>query len=169
MRHIAYIGIGSNVGDKVRHCERAVSEILKVDQHKLLAKSSFFKTQPIGYPDQDWFINGVIKIETDLSPHELLRDLKAIELKLGRKKTFHWGPRLIDLDLLFFDHEEIKTPELSVPHPHLHERQFVLIPMAEIDRDFIHPVFKMTIQQLLNNLQEDQGVEKFQPLLSDLK
>lgn len=169
MKHIAYIGIGSNIGDKVGHCERAILEILKVDQHKLLAKSSFFKTQPIGYKDQDWFINGVIKIETDLRPHELLRDLKAIELKLGRKETFHWGPRLIDLDLLFFDHEEIKTEELCVPHPHLHERQFVLIPLAEIDQDFIHPVFKMTIQQLLDNLQEDQGVEKFHPSSCDLK
>ncbi len=169
MRHIAYIGIGSNIGDKVGHCERAIFEILKVDRHKLLAKSSFFKTQPIGYKDQDWFVNGVIKIETELEPHELFRELKAIELRLGRKETFHWGPRLIDLDLLFFDHQEIKTAELSVPHPHLHERQFVLIPMAEIDRDFIHPVFKVTIQQLLENLQEDQGVEKFQPSLCSLK
>jgi 2-amino-4-hydroxy-6-hydroxymethyldihydropteridine diphosphokinase len=165
MRHIAYIGIGSNIGDKVGQCERAISEILKVDRHKLLARSSFFKTQPIGYKDQDWFINGVIKIETDLNPHELLKDLKAIESKLGRVETFRWGPRFIDLDLLFFDHEEIKTEDLCVPHPHLHKRQFVLIPMAEIDRDFIHPVFKRTIQDLLDNLQEDQGVEKFQPAL----
>ncbi|MGB9627754.1 MAG: 2-amino-4-hydroxy-6-hydroxymethyldihydropteridine diphosphokinase [Thermodesulfobacteriota bacterium] len=169
MRHTAYIGIGSNIGDKVGHCEKAISELLKVDQHKLLAKSSFFKTQPIGYKEQDWFINGVIKIETDLNPLELFRALKAIELKLGRKETFPWGPRLIDLDLLFFDQEEIKTEELCVPHPHLQERQFVLIPMAEIDRDFIHPVFKVTIQQLLDNLQEDQGVEKFQPPLCDVK
>ncbi len=161
MRHIVYIGIGSNIGDKVGMCERAISEILKLDRHKLLAKSSFYKTQPIGYKDQDWFINGVIKIETSLSPLELVRGLKAVELKLGRKETFRWGPRLIDLDLLFFDHEEIKTEELCVPHPHLHKRKFVLIPMAEIDRDFIHPVFKMTIQELLDNLQEDQGVEKF--------
>ncbi len=165
MRHIAYIGIGSNIDDKVGQCERAISEILKIDRNRLLAKSSFFKTQPIGYKDQDWFINGVIKIETDLNPHELLKDLKAIESKLGRVETFHWGPRFIDLDLLFFDHEEIKTKDLCVPHPHLHKRQFVLVPMAEIDRDFIHPVFKMTIQDLLDNLKEDQGVEKFQPAL----
>lgn len=169
MRHTAYIGIGSNIGDKVGSCERAISEIIKIDRHRLLAKSSFFKTQPIGYKDQDWFINGVIKIETDLSPHELLQHLKSIELALGRKETFRWGPRLIDLDLLFFDQEEIQTTDLCVPHPRLHKRRFVLIPMAEIDRDFIHPVFKVTIQQLLDNLQEDQGVEKFKPFPSDQK
>jgi 2-amino-4-hydroxy-6-hydroxymethyldihydropteridine diphosphokinase len=158
--HIAYIGIGSNLGEKVGQCEKAVIEILKVDRHRLLAKSSFFKTQPIGYRLQDWFINGVIKIETDLEPHDLLRALKAIESLLGRAETFRWGPRAIDLDILFFGDKEIQSAELKIPHPFLHERQFVLIPLAEIDPNLVHPVFKKTVGELLENLEEDQGVEK---------
>ncbi len=159
MKHIAYIGIGSNLGDKVYYCEKAISEILKIDRHKLLAKSSFFKTEPIGYTSQDWFVNGVIEIETDLEPSGLLQTLKAIEEQLGRRKTFRWGPRAIDLDILFFDDLHIQTEELTVPHPHIQDRKFVLIPLAEINRKFIHPLLKKTIQELLDNLKEDQKVE----------
>jgi 2-amino-4-hydroxy-6-hydroxymethyldihydropteridine diphosphokinase len=160
MGHIAYIGIGSNLGDKLHHCEKAISEILKIDRHKLLAKSSLFKTQPIGYTSQNWFVNGVIKIETDLEAPELLRTLKTIESQLDRTETFRWGPRTIDLDILFFDDIEIHTEELQIPHPLIQDRQFVLIPLAEIDRNFIHPVLKKTVQELLNNFKEDQGVER---------
>ena len=166
MGHIAYIGIGSNIGDKVHQCEKAVSEIVKIDRHKLLAKSSLFKTQPIGYTSQDWFVNAVIEIETDLEPLDLLRSLKAIEARLGRTETFRWGPRVIDLDLLLFDQEEIQTEELQIPHPRFHERQFVLIPLAEIDRGLVHPVLKKTVGELLDNLKEDQGVEKLKSLSS---
>jgi len=165
MGHIVYIGIGSNVGDKVRQCERAISEILKVDRHKLLAKSPLFKTKPVGYVSQDWFVNGVIKIETEMEPLDLLRILKTLELQLGRTRTFRWGPRSIDLDILFFDDEEVRTEELQVPHPRLHERQFVLIPLAEIDRHLVHPVLKKTVGKLLEELKEDQGVEKLDNLL----
>ena len=160
MGSIAYIGIGSNIGDKVGQCEKAISEILEVDHHRLLAKSSFFRTRPVGYTLQDWFVNGVIKIETDLEPLDLLRSLKAIESQLGRKETFRWGPRVIDLDLLIFDQRVIQTEELQVPHPSMHERQFVLIPLAEIDRGLLHPVFRKTIQELLEACGEDQGVER---------
>ena len=161
MKHIVYIGMGSNLGDKVDHYEEAISEILKVDRHKLLAKSSFYKTQPIGYTDQDWFVNGVIKIETDLGPSDLLQTLKAIESRMGRVKTFPGGPRTIDLDVLFYDETEIHGGALEIPHPRLHERQFVLIPLAEIDPDLLHPVLKKKIRELLEGIQEDQGVEKF--------
>jgi 2-amino-4-hydroxy-6-hydroxymethyldihydropteridine diphosphokinase len=160
MGHVAFIGIGSNIGDKSHNCEKAISEILKVDCNKLLAKSSLFKTQPLGYTSQDWFVNGVIKIETDLEAPELLRTLKTIESQVGRTETFRWGPRTIDLDILFFDDLEIHTEDLQIPHPLIRERQFVLIPLLEIDRDLIHPVLKKTIQELLNNSVEDQGVEK---------
>ena len=94
MGHIAYIGIGSNIGDKIHQCEKAISEIIKVDSHKLLAKSSLFKTQPIGYTSQNWFVNGVIKIETDLRPLDLLRSLKAIEFQMGRSGDLPVGTPL---------------------------------------------------------------------------
>lgn len=160
MGHIAYIGIGSNLGDKLYYCEKAISEILKIDRHKLLAKSSLFKTEPIGYTSQDWFVNGVLKIETDLEPSGLLRTLKTIEARLGRTETFQWGPRTIDLDILFFDDVELHTRDLQIPHPLIQKRRFVLIPLAEIDRNLIHPVLKKTVQELLNDFQEDQKVEK---------
>ena len=160
MGHIAYIGFGSNLGDKISQCEKAISEILITDCHKLLAKSSLYKTQPIGYTSQDWFINGVIKIETNLEAPDLLRTLKTIEFQLGRTETFRWGPRTIDLDILFFDDIEIHTKELQIPHPLIQNRQFVLIPLAEIDPALVHPVLEKTVQELLNNLKEDQGVEK---------
>jgi 2-amino-4-hydroxy-6-hydroxymethyldihydropteridine diphosphokinase len=160
MGYISYIGIGSNLGDKIGQCERAIAEILKVDQNKLLAKSSFFKTKPLGHTSQDWFINGVIKIRTELEPLQLLRALKRIEIQFGRKETFRWGPRSIDLDILFFDEKQIRTRHLQIPHPLLHERQFVLVPLAEIDRDLLHPVLKKSIGELLDDIREDQGVEK---------
>lgn len=160
MGHIAYIGIGSNLGDKRFQCEKAISEILSIGGNKLLARSSLFKTQPVGYTRQDWFVNGVLKIETDLEPPELLRALKTIESNLGRMETFRYGPRMIDLDILFFDDIEIQTEDLQIPHPRMQNRQFVLYPFAEIDRNFIHPVLKKTIQELLDKSKEDQGVEK---------
>ena len=160
MKHIAYIGMGSNVGNKLLQCQKAISEILRIDRHRLLAQSSFYKTQPLGHTAQNWFVNGVIKIETDLEAHELLRSLKEIESRLGRQETVRWGPRVIDLDILFYDEEQIRSEELQIPHPRLHERQFVLIPLAEIDPHLIHPVLKKTIRELLNRLHEDQGVER---------
>jgi len=160
MGHIAYIGIGSNIGDKLNNCKKAISEILRVDHHKLLAKSSLFKTQPVGFTSQDWFVNGVIKIETDLEAPELLHSLKTIESQMGRSESFRWGPRTIDLDILFFDTIEIQTEDLQIPHPLIQNRRFVLVPLVEIDRNLTHPVLKKTIQELLTNLREDQGVEK---------
>ena len=159
MRHIAYIGIGSNIGDKAGNCEKAISGVLKIDRHQLLARSSFYRTQPVGYTSQDWFVNGVIKIETELEPLVLLRAMKALEAHMGRKETFPWGPRVIDLDLLFYDEETIRTGELEIPHARLHERQFVLIPLAEIDPSYIHPLLKRSVGDLARGLKENQGVE----------
>ena len=162
MGHIAYIGIGSNLGDKVHQCEEAVAEILKVDRNTLLAKSSLYRTQPVGYSPQDWFINGVIKIETDLDAPHLLRSLKTIERQLGRVETFRWGPRTIDLDILFFNQTCIETPELQIPHPRVQQRQFVLVPLAEIDSNLLHPVLIKTVRELLEDLEENQGIERLQ-------
>ncbi len=161
MGHIAYIGFGSNLGDKIAYCEKAITEILNLDNHRLLAKSSFYKTQPVGYRSQDWFVNGIIKLETDLEPLDLLQSLKEIESRLGRTETFHGGPREIDLDLLLYEDRIIQTDNLQIPHPRIQERQFVLIPLAEIDPNLIHPVLKKSVQKLLREIKEDQGVERF--------
>ena len=160
MRHIAYIGIGSNVGDKARQCERGVSELLKLDRHRLLRRSSLYKTQPIGHIAQDWFINLVIKLETEMDAPALLSSLKEIESRLGRVQTLRWGPRAIDLDILFFNDHQIQKDDLTVPHPLIQDRQFVLVPLVEIDPDFTHPVLKKTVKELLERLKEDQGVER---------
>lgn len=165
MASIAYIGIGSNLGDKVLQCQRAVQEILKIDHHRLLAQSSLYKSLPLGFTDQDWFVNGVIQIETDLEPLPLLQELKSIEERFGRQETFRWGPRVIDLDILFYGERKVREALLEIPHPSLHERQFVLIPLAEIAPDFVHPVLGKTIRELLENFPHDQGVEKISGLL----
>jgi len=162
VKRIAYIGMGSNTGDKLLRCREAISEILRIDHHRLLARSSFYKTKPVGYTAQDWFVNGVVKIETDLAAHELLQSLKGIEARMGRRETFRWGPRTIDLDLLFYDQDKVESDDLCLPHPRLHERQFVLIPLAEIDPGLKHPVFEKSIAELLESLREDQGVERLE-------
>lgn len=160
MPHIAYIGIGSNLGDKIRQCQRAISKVLKIPGHRLLAQSSLYRTQPLGYLEQDWFVNGVIKIETNLTPFELFNMLKEIEFKMGRKKTFPGGPRVIDLDLLFYDDQIIQTVELQIPHPRLIGRQFVLIPLMDIDPFLVHPILRKTVKELLSEIKVDQGVER---------
>jgi 2-amino-4-hydroxy-6-hydroxymethyldihydropteridine diphosphokinase len=158
--NIAFIGIGSNVGDKISNCKRAIAEITQHEGNRLIAQSSLYKTEPIGYTQQDWFINCVIEIETNLTAYELLNVLEGIELSMGRKRSFKWGPRIIDLDILFFNQETIQCEELMVPHPELEKRAFVLVPLCEIAGDYIHPVLKQSISQLVAQLQGEQGIEK---------
>ena len=156
----AFIGIGSNVGDKIRNCKRAIAEITQHEQNSLIAQSSLYKTEPIGYTQQDWFINCAIEIETSLTAYELLHVLENIELSMGRKRSFKWGPRIIDLDILFFNEEIHQCEELTVPHPELEKRAFVLVPLCEIAGDYIHPVLKKSISQLMAQLEGEQGIEK---------
>ncbi|MGQ9508529.1 MAG: 2-amino-4-hydroxy-6-hydroxymethyldihydropteridine diphosphokinase [Thermodesulfobacteriota bacterium] len=160
MPHIAYIGIGSNLGDKIGQCQRAISKVLKIPGHRLLAQSSLYRTQPLDYLEQDWFVNGVIKIETNLTPFELFNMMKEIEFKMGRKKTFPGGPRVIDLDLLFYDDQIIQTDELQIPHPRLIGRQFVLYPLMDIDPFLVHPILRKTVKELLSEIKVDQGVKR---------
>lgn len=148
---IAFIGLGSNIGNKTQNLKSAI-EKLKENQIEILNISSFYKTKPYGYTDQPEFLNAVVKIQTNLSPKELLKTLMKIERKLGRKRTIRWGPRTIDLDILFYDDLIINEKDLIIPHPDLHNREFVLKPLNEIEPEFIHPVLKKKIKQIYSEL-----------------
>jgi len=135
----AYIGLGSNIGDKEAYLARALCLIADLEGVEIMRQSSLYQTAPWGKIDQADFINQVIEIATELSPLELLHRLQDIEIKLGRRREIHWGPRNIDLDILLYGKEIIDLEELKVPHPYLMQRLFVLIPLAEIDSDLVFP------------------------------
>ncbi len=158
--NIAFIGIGSNVGDKIGNCRRAITEIGQCEQTRLIAQSSLYETQPIGYTQQDWFINCVIEIETSLTAYELLQVLEDIEISMGRERILKWGPRIIDLDILFFNDEIIRCEGLTVPHPEIQNRAFVLAPLREIAEGYIHPLLKKSIAQLVADLRDGGRIKK---------
>ena len=146
---IAYIGIGSNLGTPGKNCIEAIEKISNTKDIKIISRSSFYQTEPIGGVQQGWFINAAIEIETDLSPVNLLSVLLNLELAMGRIRKKKWGPRLIDLDLLLYSNIVLEKKGLTLPHPEIQNRKFVLIPMSEIAGNVIHPTLKKTIKTLL--------------------
>lgn len=144
---IAFIGIGSNLGNREENCNKAI-ELLMESGVKVSRRSSNIETEPWGVKVQPKFINIAVEIETGVEPKELLRLLKKIESEMGRLTTFRWGPRVIDLDILFYDDLVIKTPDLEIPHPGIKDRDFVLRPLAEIAPDLVHPILKKSIKEL---------------------
>ncbi len=159
MTHTAYIGIGSNLSDPDNNCVEAIVRISALRDVTIAAKSALYKTEPVGYIDQEWFINAAIKIETQLSPQELLSVLINIEKEMGRIRKEKWGPRLIDLDLLFYDDLILDEKGLNLPHPEIQKRKFVLAPMTEIAESHIHPTLKKPMKTLLHELTDDSVVK----------
>lgn len=143
-----FIGLGSNKGRRRQHCLMAIKALKKTPELRLLRTSPFYETSPWGLLGQRSFINAVIEVRSALGPRGLLGLLKGVERDLGRGRGRRWGPRIIDLDILFFGRRLIEGPRLTVPHPLLHERAFVMVPMKEIAPDFIHPLFNMSIKGL---------------------
>lgn len=155
MRHTAYISIGSNVGDCAKNCNNGMAAIAATDGIELIARSKLFLTEPVDYLDQPWFINAMVKISTSLEPLDLLAALKGIEREAGRKEQqVRFGPRVLDLDILFYEDRVINSAALVLPHPRMHKRHFVLRPFCDIDPTVEHPVYKKNIQQLFDMLDE---------------
>jgi 2-amino-4-hydroxy-6-hydroxymethyldihydropteridine diphosphokinase len=145
--HVIYLSLGSNLGARAANLKEAIASL--VPQMEVKAKSSVYETPPWGFADQDMFLNQVLRLETYLEPEPLLRHLKRLEVALGRKASFKNGPRLIDMDILFYDDLVIASPALTIPHPHVHERGFVLVPLMDIAPDLVHPVKKKSIRELV--------------------
>jgi len=160
MIHTAYIGIGSNLGTSGENCVEAIEKISTNDHIKIISKSSFYKTAPIGDIEQDWFINSVIRVDTKLNPKELLLTLLNIESEMGRIRKEKWGPRLIDLDLLFYDKLILNQEGITLPHPEMQKRNFVLVPLNEISENLTHPILKKTVKTLLQESSDDTEVKK---------
>ena len=165
-RNVVYLSLGSNLGDREAILRDAIARLGSLG--RVTAVSSFYETEPVDFLDQPWFLNCVVLLETDLSPQTLLQRLLEIERSLGRERLQPKGPRLIDIDILLFGDEIIHEPGLTIPHPALHQRRFVLEPLAQIAPGVVHPVLKKTVRELLLSLSPDQGqaVKQFTPKLN---
>lgn len=158
MPHQAYVGIGSNLGKKRENYQEALERIAKIPDTKIIKESSIYESEPLG-DSKEWYVNGVIEIETDIKPAELLKKFKNIERAMGRKKVRRrWGARIIDLDILLYDTVKLDKGSLKIPHPEMHNRKFVLIPLSEIAPQVVHPILGMTISELLVSVKDDKKV-----------
>ena len=164
--HTAYIGVGSNLGDKADNCRKGIAAVNRCEGCMVETQSPLYETEPVHLECQDWFVNGVARIRTDLEPETLLARLKAIEHAIGpRPGEVRFGPRALDLDILFYDDRILHTRLLEIPHPRLHQRRFVLRPLCNIAQELVHPVFGQTMQSLLSDLKD--GNKKAVPYKCD--
>lgn len=155
--NVAYISLGSNMGNKKENLERAIKEIAKLNNTFVTKKSEIIETEPFGYKEQDDFLNACIEIKTLLFSKELLYELLEIEKNMGRERKIKWGPRIIDLDIIFFNKEVREEEELILPHPYVEYRDFVLKPLEEINPNFIHPILNKRISTLRKELEANEN------------
>ncbi|MFX3624179.1 MAG: 2-amino-4-hydroxy-6-hydroxymethyldihydropteridine diphosphokinase [Ectobacillus sp.] len=148
MKNIAYLSLGSNIDDRYGYLKRAISLLSAHPSIQVQDTSSVYETEPVGYTEQSCFLNMAIKISTSLTPEELLNVIQSIEKELGRKRKIRWGPRTIDLDILLYNHENIETESLVIPHPRMYERAFVLVPLAEVNKELIERVSYSQIEEM---------------------
>lgn len=154
-RHRVYIGIGSNIGNKVDNCQRGIEAVGAVEGCRVVSLSPLYETEPVYFEDQDWFINGVAEVMTELDPETLFEKLKAIERRAGRRaQGVRFGPRVLDLDILLYDDCVLRRGWLEIPHPRLHERRFVLKPLCDLAAGLVHPVMGKSMQRLLSDLRD---------------
>jgi 2-amino-4-hydroxy-6-hydroxymethyldihydropteridine diphosphokinase len=157
MHNRVYLSLGSNVGDRASNLNTAIDRLRALSE--VVAISSFYETEPVEFAAQPWFLNCAVALDTDKTPEQLLAGILVIEQQLGRRRAQKKGPRMIDIDILLFGNSIVKGPGLTIPHPAIHERRFVLEPLAAIAPDVRHPVFKRTIQELRDALPPGQAVK----------
>ena len=155
---IAFVSVGSNLDDPAARCKESLCQLANIGGIKVLRQSSFYRTEPVGFEKQDWFINAVAEIRTVLNPRELLKVLQRIEDGMGRVRGPKWGPRIIDLDILLYGQEVVEDDDLVIPHPELHKRRFVLEPLSELAPYAIHPVFGVSVRGLMERLEDESKV-----------
>jgi 2-amino-4-hydroxy-6-hydroxymethyldihydropteridine diphosphokinase len=155
-----YLSLGSNMGDRSANLRLAVERLARTSTVQTL--SSFYETEPVDFRDQPWFLNCVVALETELSPRDLLARALAIETEMGRQRTQDKGPRVLDIDIVLAADHVISEPGLKVPHPAMHERRFVLAPLAEIAPEAVHPIFRKTARELLAALPAGQSVKRLE-------
>ena len=155
-----YLGLGSNIGDLEKNLVSALNNISKIEGCEIIKVSSFMRTKAWGYENQDDFLNLVVKVQSSIKPEIFLEILQEIEVTMGKKKLFKWGPRIIDIDIIFCDDLVINSEKLIVPHHYLHKRDFVLKPMVEIEPDFLHPLMKQSIKELYNDYLQEEKCQK---------
>lgn len=157
-------GIGSNLGDSVRTCLEVFELLRELPGISNLRTSSLYRTKPVGFAEQGWFINGVAVCETELEPPALLESALGLEKRYGRVRTIRWGPRTLDVDVLFLGARQVHLPDLELPHPLLHERLFVLVPLAELEPDWVHPALGLSVREMLNRITTDSTSQEIQKL-----